>query len=272
MPVSTFVLRETRDKKPLRELLSTDAVAASYLLGDLGEPFFEHCRWLVAEYKGRLEGVVLLYTGLSVPALLTYGAPDAVAATLDHFAHELPENCYAKIPLEHADIFTPYYQTCDVERLWTLGLQTSELVRRAHTIEVAQQRKTAPLEPILSLYSDYPGNYFESSQLESGLYYGAYADGRLVAIAGTLVLAPGEGIAVLGNIVTATPARRSGYASACTESLIEALAAKGCSTVALQVAAGNAAAIACYRDMGFRVRGVALQSRAMRVKGHRSHE
>ena len=62
---------------------------------------------------------------------------------------------------------------------------------------------------MLELYADYPGNYFEPSQLESGLYYGTYAEGRLVAIAGTHVLAPAESIAVLGNIVTSASARRA---------------------------------------------------------------
>jgi ribosomal protein S18 acetylase RimI-like enzyme len=80
------------------------------------------------------------------------------------------------------------------------------------------------------------------------------------------VLAPAEGIAVLGNIVTTVSARRRGHASACTARLIEALAAQGCETVALQVAADNAHAIACYRNMGFRFRQVVLQSHSTRVE------
>jgi hypothetical protein len=52
-----------------------------------------------------------------------------------------------------------------------------------------------------------------------------------VSIAGTHVLAPAEKIAVLGNIVTAAPVRRSGHARACTSRLIEALAAMGCQTL-----------------------------------------
>jgi len=266
MPTRAFDVCETRDKAQLRELLTGDPVAAAYLLGDLVEPFFGHCRWLVAGYRGRLEGAVLLYTGLSVPALLTYGAPDAVEATLAHFAHEIPHACYAKIPLEHADVFSPYYRFDHVERLWGMGLRTSELMREGRQIDATQLSRSAPLDQVLSLYADYPGNYFEASQLETGLYYGSYAGGQLVSIAGTLVLAPAEKIAVLGNIVTAASARRSGYASACTSQLIEALAAMGCDTVALQVAADNAAAIACYRTLGFRFRCVALQMRCVRVE------
>jgi ribosomal protein S18 acetylase RimI-like enzyme len=260
-----FEVSETRDKERLRELLASDPVGAAYLLGDLAEPFFSQCRWLVAAHRGRLEGAVLVYTGLSVPAVLSFGAPDAVEAALAYFARELPEMCYAKFPLEHAETFPKFFQLEYMERLWVMGLATGELQRPAQLREAAQLSKTTPIEPIISLYKDYPGNYFEPSQLESGLYFGAYLEGQLVAIAGTHVLAPAEHVAVLGNIVTSTAARQHGHATACTTRLIEALAAKGCSTVALQVAADNAAAIACYRNLGFRFHEMVWQTRATRL-------
>jgi len=256
---------ETRDKALLRDLLAEDPVAAAYLLGDLAPPFFSQCRWLIARYRGRVEGVVLLYNGLSVPALLTYGAPDAVEAILDHFAPELPTPCYAKLPLEHVDAVRSHYRMGDVERLWMMGLRASELTVPDRTHDATPLSKSSALEEIDALYADYPGNYFEASQLESGLYYGVHAAGRLVSIAGTHVLAPAEGIAVIGNIVTSARERRSGFASACTARLVEGLAALGCKTVALQVAADNAAGIACYRNLGFRFRGVALQTRCERL-------
>jgi ribosomal protein S18 acetylase RimI-like enzyme len=267
MTTRVFDVDETRDKAQLRSLLSQDPVSAAYLLGDLVEPFFSQCRWLVASYRGRIEGVVLLYTGLSVPALLSYGAPDAVEAVLERFTRELPDTCYAKLPLEHAGAVNAYYRTDHVERLWVMGLRASELIGPDRKLDATRLSKSSPLEPIESIYADYPGNYFEAGQLESGLYYGAYAAGRLVSIAGTHVLAPAEGIAVLGNVVTSAPARRSGYASACTARLIEGLAGMGCATVALQVAADNAAAITCYRNVGFRFRGIALQTRCERIAG-----
>jgi ribosomal protein S18 acetylase RimI-like enzyme len=257
-----FDISETRDKQQLRTLLAADPVAAAYLLGDLVEPFFSQCRWLVAAHNGRLEGAVLLYSGLSVPALLSYGAPDAVEATLAYFARELPAMCYAKFPLEHADFFPKFFQLEHLERLWVMGIYAADLERPAHLLEAQQLSTSTPLEPIVSLYTDYPGNYFEPSQLDSGLYFGAYREGELVAIAGTHVLAPAEGVAVLGNIVTSTAARERGHATACTTRLVEALAGKGCSTIALQVAADNAAAINCYRNLGFRFQEVVHQTRA----------
>jgi GNAT superfamily N-acetyltransferase len=266
MPTREFEVTETRDKQQLRALLATDPVAAGYLLGDLVEPFFSQCRWLVAGYRGRLEGAVLVYTGLSVPALLSYGAPDAVTAVLEHYAAELPDMCYAKFSLDHADIFPGFYQLEHVERLWVLGIETAALKVPGRLREATRLSKSTPIEPIVALYEDYPGNYFEPSQLESGLYFGSYSEARLIAIAGTHVLAPTEGVAVLGNIVTATDSRGRGYATACTVRLIEALAAMGCSTVALQVAADNPTAIASYRNLGFRFKEVVLQTRATRAR------
>jgi len=267
MTARTFDIRETRDKDLLRELLASDPVAAAYLLGDLVEPFFRQCRWLVASAGGarRLEGAVLVYTGLSVPAVLSFGAPDAVEAVLAYFARELPEMCYAKFPLEHADAFPKFFQLDYMERLWVMGLAAENLQRPTQLREALQLSKSTPIEPIIALYTDYPGNYFEPSQLESGAYFGAYAEGQLVAIAGTHVLAPAEGVAVLGNIVTKSAARQHGYATACTARLVEALAAQGCSTIALQVAADNAAAISCYRKLGFRFQEVVWQTRATQL-------
>lgn len=265
MSARTFEVFETTDKQALRALLSTDPVSAAYLLGDLAEPFFSQCRWLVAAYRGRLEGVVLLYSGLSVPAILSFGAPDAVEATLSHFAGELPRTCYAKIALEHADFFPKYFGLEHVERLWTMGIEAAALTPPARAFTTTVLSKESPLPPIAALYADYPGNYFEPSQLESGLYVGAFANDQLVAIAGTLVLAPAEHIAVLGNIVTSAAARQEGYGTAVTAALVAALAARGCSTVALQVADDNAAALACYRNLGFRFRSIALQARAVRA-------
>jgi GNAT superfamily N-acetyltransferase len=260
-----FELSETRNKAQLRALLASDPVAAGYLLGDLVAPFFEQCRWLVAGYRGRLEGVLLIYTGLSVPALLSYGAPDAISAIFEHFAPELPDTCYAKFPLEHAELFPQYFQLEYLDRLWVMGIRAAEVSSPAHSLDATQLSKRSPIAPILELYEDYPGNYFEPSQLDSGLYFGTYTDGRLVAIAGTHVLAPAEGVAVLGNIVTSAGERRSGFATACSVRLVQALAAMGCSTVALQVAADNAGAIACYRNLGFRFREVVWQTRATRT-------
>ncbi|HET8934836.1 MAG TPA: hypothetical protein VFN67_15405, partial [Polyangiales bacterium] len=192
---TAFDVGETRDKAQLRQLLTTDPVAAAYLLGDLVEPFFGHCRWLVAGYRGRLEGAVLVYTGLSVPALLSFGAPDAVDAVFQRFASELPATCYAKIPLDHSDFFPRYYRTEHTENLWMMGARASELALPERKHDAMRLPPGAALDPINALYADYPENWFEPSQLESGLYFGAFADRRLVSIAGTHVLAPAEGVA-----------------------------------------------------------------------------
>ena len=84
-----------------------------------------------------------------------------------------------------------------------------------------------------------------------GLYAGAWFQGRLAAVAGTHAYAPGEGVAVLGNIATATQFRGQGLCAALTTFLCDELRIRGCGLIGLHVASGNAPAIACYRRCGF---------------------
>ena len=70
-------------------------------------------------------------------------------------------------------------------------------------------------------------------------------------IPGTHAYSPGEGVAVLGNIATATRFRAQGLCTALTAFLCDELSIRGCGLIGLHVASGNAPAIACYRRCGF---------------------
>jgi len=49
-----------------------------------------------------------------------------------------------------------------------------------------------PMEPVVRVYRDYPGNSLVPTHPKTGLYTGAWVDGELAAIAGThaFVFAP----------------------------------------------------------------------------------
>lgn len=254
---------ETRDRNELRALLAVDSVTTAYLLGDLADPFFGHSRWLIAAYRERPEGVVLVYTGLSTPVVLSYGAPDAVSAIFTAHPEILAAPCYAKIPLEHEQAYTQHARVEARERLWAMGLTADKFQRTPSSVNVERLMSSTSAAELETLFRDYPGSFFEHSQLESGLYYGARSSGALIAVAGTHVFAPKEGVAVLGNIVTAKRERGRGLGQACTSALVSALFERGCCIVALQVGEENGPAIACYRNMGFSFRGVVLQSRCV---------
>jgi len=101
------------------------------------------------------------------------------------------------------------------------------------------------------LYASEGGAILSSPRhLEEGVYYGVFVDGRLASIAGTHVVAPGEGIAV-GNIFTHPEYRNRGLATLVTSAVTEALL-QTCPYVLLTVECGNLPALRVYEKLGYR--------------------
>lgn len=249
----------------VRDFLKRGPIGAAYLLGDLDPPYVEHATWLASSWDEQVIAVVLLYTGLSSPAVLSSGAPDGVARIVAHYAHELPAEGYAKVPLEHRDAWTTQYRFNDVQEQWVMGLDVERFRPMATDKNIRRLHSSHPLSPFDGLYKHYPGHFFEPSQLDGGVYYGVFVDGDLACIAGTHVFSPSTEVAVLGNIVTAAQNRGQGLATACTSAVVQEVMAQGCRHVALQVSATNGHAIALYRCLGFRYHGDVLQARVVRT-------
>jgi GNAT superfamily N-acetyltransferase len=254
MTIDTFL---TRDIALLRGFLKDDPGRAGYLLGDLDEPYFESCRWFVAGARSRPVAVLLSFEAFEEPILLSHGAPDGIAAIFRSFGTELAPVCWAKIPLAHRGAFESTFSILDPQPLWTMELGTFRPVPSEDVVQLS----VASLPDMLRLYENVVENHFRASQMPLALYFGRYDDGRLVSVAGTHAYSPREHVAVLGNIATASDARNHGHARAVTSRLIQALRERGCATIALQVAADNAPAVATYRQLGFVFRDVVLQAR-----------
>ncbi len=119
---------------------------------------------------------------------------------------------------------------------------------------VGSPRRITPadLPALNALYAAEEGpDAFAPFQVEQGVFYGVEVDGRLAAAAGTHLVAPGEGIAAVGNVYTAPPFRGRGLAQACTSAVTAHLFALGVRDVVLNVAQGNDAAIRAYERLGF---------------------
>lgn len=246
----------TQDKALLRRFLRRSPVESAYLLGDLQEPFFSHCRWLVATYDDEIRAVILVYEGLSSPTLLSLGAPDLIRRLLSDLAEHVPVEAFGKIPHSHEAAFSDVCELYDHDAMWCMGLSPDlwQGTVPPSTDEATEFRvltSNDSLDSIYRVYEDYPGNFFEASQLASGLYMGGFVEGELSCVVGTHVYAPAEHVAVLGNIVTARKHRGKGLARACCGSLVEVLQERGCTTIALHVSDRNYGAIACYRSLGF---------------------
>ena len=96
-----------------------------------------------------------------------------------------------------------------------------------------------------------PGTWFVPRMLATGRYVGIRRDGRLVCVAGVHVHSPTWGVAALGNVATLPELRGQGLARGACAALCLLLLADGIETIALNVRADNAAAIAAYTRLGF---------------------
>ena len=72
-------------------------------------------------------------------------------------------------------------------------------------------------------------------------------------VAGVHVHSPTWGVAALGNVATLTERRGEGLARAACAALCRLLLADGIETIALNVRADNAPALAAYSRLGFEV-------------------
>ncbi|MFN8059957.1 MAG: GNAT family N-acetyltransferase [Vicinamibacterales bacterium] len=95
---------------------------------------------------------------------------------------------------------------------------------------------------------DGPGFFMESA-LDDGVFYGAYEDGALIAVAGTHVVARSEGAATIGNVYTRRDRRGRGWGRAATDAVLRELA--DVAVVGLNVRADNTTAIRVYESLGF---------------------
>jgi cyclic pyranopterin phosphate synthase len=238
------------DLPALRDFLRRDLFANAYLLGDLDMPYVEHCRWFgLAPAGGEVQGVLLQYNGLSMPAVLASGGPVEVEALIAGSRGLLPRRFYGHILESHREALERFYDAPALKPMSRMGLRRADYRPASDPggVERLTHRDTAA---IMQLYQHYPDNFFEPAHLDTGLYFGVREGSELVSVAGIHVLSETHDIAVIGNIVTHTEYRGRGLAGRCVRRLLDELFAR-VGHVALNVAVGNEPAIRCYRNFGF---------------------
>ena len=134
---------------------------------------------------------------------------------------------------------------------------------------LGQVRRITPadLNALNTLYAggETPGA-FAPFQIEQGVFYGVELDGRLVAAAGTHLVAPSEGVAAVGNVYTDRAYRGQGLAQLCTSAVVAHCFDLGIRDVVLNVDSRNAPAIAAYRRLGFRQHRAFYEARGERMR------
>ncbi|MGV3723854.1 MAG: GNAT family N-acetyltransferase [Actinomycetota bacterium] len=240
------------DRQQIRARLEYDRPWSVYALGDLAPGYWEQSEWYGPEDGA--DAVALLYRAAVPPVLMTCGDPVGLASALEELPPE-PELMLSVRP----EALDPIRRRWDVPTptlMWRM-LLVGEFPGVEASVPVVRLREDS-LDEILELFRDgeptgEAPDFFLPTMLQHGVYFGVREGGRLTAAAGTHLAVPSEGVATIGNVYTRRDRRGRGLGRAATASVVDELLRCGFNTIALNVRQTNAAAIAVYQPLGFRV-------------------
>lgn len=255
------------DRTRLAAFLRKDAGLHLYALGDLDDFFWPATLWYGLEVDGELRQVLLGYLADSflVMHALTSGPLAEMQVLLTRVRPLLPPRVYAHLTPGLGAVLAAHYRFEEHGAHHKMLLTAPEQLG-AHGEAEVERLALADLDELRALYgASYPDNWFDPRMLETGQYYGLREGRALVSVAGVHVYAPEQGIAALGNIVTHPAARGHGYATRVTAALCRQLL-QTVPQIGLNVRADNAAALACYRRLGF-TRSADYEEVALTLRG-----
>jgi predicted GNAT family acetyltransferase len=87
--------------------------------------------------------------------------------------------------------------------------------------------------------------------LEQGVWYGIHEGDDLIAVAGTHLVVPSEGIGAVGSVYTRGDRRGRGLGRAVTSAVTDELLRIGLRTIVLNVRRENHVAIRLYEQLGY---------------------
>ena len=244
-------------------MLERDRPWAAYAIGDLSPGFAPHCEWRLADGD---EALVLAYRGFDPPVAFAMGADLAISSLLDEVdASQL--SLHLKVSTLSA--LPPAYAPATVKPMWRMLLDRERF-------EVADDRAVDvlsgdDLEEIAGLYQDGQArdespDFFFAGMLDQGTFRGIREEGRLLAVAGTHLMAPSLGVCAIGNVYTRQDSRGRGLAARVTAAVAGHALRQGVTTVVLNVRQSNEGARRVYERIGFREYCEFVEGSARRVQ------
>ncbi|MDG4786319.1 GNAT family N-acetyltransferase [Micromonospora sp. WMMD1102] len=239
------MIRTSRDRNELADLLRRDPHLHAYELGDLDDFYWPYTNW----YRCG-DAVALLYHGAPRPVLLAlHRSPAVLAELLTGLLPLLPRHFEAHLSPGGVEVLARDYPVRTRGAHLKMALTDPDrLARVAPAGEVLTEADVAELTAFYQ--AAYPGNWFDPRMVETGHYVGLRRDGGLVAVAGVHVWSPRYRVSALGNVTTAPAYRGQGLGSTVVATLCRRLL-ETVDTVALNVAAENTAAYKLYDRLGF---------------------
>jgi ribosomal protein S18 acetylase RimI-like enzyme len=252
-----YVVERLDDPEAIRPLLEGQQAYAAYALAHLEPRLLPRSQWWHAHGPQGQALVAHSRSGLG-PALVALGDPQALDALLR--LHPGPRLTFATFQLDHLAIAHRHFILSRDGASLRMSVSAASFQPAA---EPAQRLRRADVGAINALQRHEGFGFFPAAMLNEGVYYGVYVRQKLVAIAGTHVVAPSEGLALVGNVMTHPRYRGQGYGTIAT-SAVTAELLKTCPDVLLTVAANNRAAIRLYERLGYREQCRLVESGARR--------
>ena len=245
------------DRAKIRTILETDRPWTAYALADLEPGFFEYSRWFSS--VDEVSALALVYSAphsaFATPVLMTLGTAPELRLILHEIETTLhPRELYAIVRPEVLPLLAERYQLTHEKAMqrMTLDPKCYEPIATESVVRLGP----TDLEAVQRLYADGEASgespaWFLSEMLAQGVYYGIRENEACVAVAGTHVVAAGEGVGCLGNIYTRRDRRGRGLSTQVTSAVTAHLSTMPLRTIALNVRENNPAAIRVYERLGF---------------------
>lgn len=234
----------TPEMDAARRLLEENRGWSAYALADMDPTYVADTEWLV-------EGgaVVLLYKGLSPRVLFVDGEPSDARRALERVPAGPVQFTLLGV---HRSLLRDRLRPEVEAKMWRMVLHPEDFPGPTGLGCVPLTTEELPqIEALMDRHSDRP-DAFSKQQLESGLFYGAWVDNRLVSMAGIHVLSEAMNVAALGNVFTHPAYRGRGLGRAVSAAVTAALIDRGLDTIVLNVAMDNLPALHLYEDLGYR--------------------
>jgi ribosomal protein S18 acetylase RimI-like enzyme len=268
-----YAISELTDIDQIRSYLLTDVNYAAYTLGDLEPPYSEHTTWYAASRTGEIEGLALVYTGLTPPILFLMGDPSALSAMLLYGIG--PDEVFYTVKPDALELLKTFYTLDETHLMFRMRI-TRGIFKPLESLG-------GPPTPIISLDEQHVPDIvklqeaasaaderderdiaFSPQMVRDGYYRGIYQEQQLVAIAGTHLIARQAKVATVGNVVVHPEQRQKGLGSLVSQAVTQALIDDKYDLIVLNVRQNNQPAVKIYRKLGYRQVGAFVEGAARR--------
>jgi ribosomal protein S18 acetylase RimI-like enzyme len=248
-----MLIEQIQDRDELEGFLRRDAELHLYGLGDLDDFFWPLTTCYGLKTPQGISRVVVIYRGPGLPVLLALGREDLLEKSyFEQLQSLLPNRFYAHLSPGLEKRFNPHYSVQDFGPHCKMALASRHWQSKV-SVSGTFQLKEKHLPEIMDLYQQsYPDNAFDTRMLETGKYFGAREQGRLVSIAGVHVFSEVYRVATLGNITTHPDHRNQGFGRKVTARLCQELSGE-VDFIGLNVKIDNQSAISLYQSLGFKM-------------------